>query len=212
MDKLFLVAILSVGIISGVIVSPEIWAIVEPHITINMESGQTTKPFTINDVNGDAVFQVNTDSSLSTSAFEEINFASSLVSTVVGETQNSPKLLWHIDIQENGNESDEWEAQIEYAIVNAQVIRDSGTGICRLSILESRDDTATWTTQLQTGANDGIKKQLFSTITDQTIQDDVTDIALALYNTDGSTTCTFHDISTSYKFYKIPIFDYTRVI
>lgn len=39
-----LFTILSVGIISGVILSPKIWAIVESHITITMDPGQTTKP------------------------------------------------------------------------------------------------------------------------------------------------------------------------
>lgn len=65
--KLFLFTILSVGIISGVILSPEIWAIVEPHITITMEPGQTTKPFVINDDSGTEVFSVDVDGTITPS-------------------------------------------------------------------------------------------------------------------------------------------------
>ena len=61
MKKLFLIAILSVGIISGVVLSPEIWAMIEPHITITMDPGQTTKPFQILDNLGDEVFSVDVD-------------------------------------------------------------------------------------------------------------------------------------------------------
>ncbi len=62
--KLFLFTILSIGIISGVILSPEIWAIVEPHITITMEPGQTTKPLQIKDSSGTEVFSVDTDGTI----------------------------------------------------------------------------------------------------------------------------------------------------
>ena len=62
--KLFLFTILSIGIISGVVLSPEIWAIVEPHITITMDPGQTTKPFVINDDSGSEVFSVDVDGTI----------------------------------------------------------------------------------------------------------------------------------------------------
>ena len=48
--KLLIFGILAAGIISLVASSPTIYAIVEPHITINMEPAQTTKPFEIKDV------------------------------------------------------------------------------------------------------------------------------------------------------------------
>ena len=59
--KLLMFGILTVGIIGLVASSPTIYAIVEPHITINMDPGQTTKPFQINDDLGSEVFSVNPD-------------------------------------------------------------------------------------------------------------------------------------------------------
>ena len=53
--------ILIVGFIGLVAASPTIYAIVEPHITINMDPGQTTKPFVINDDTGTEVFSVDVD-------------------------------------------------------------------------------------------------------------------------------------------------------
>ena len=53
--------ILVAGFIGLVAFSPTIYAIVEPHITITMDPGQTTKPFVINDNVGSEVFSVDVD-------------------------------------------------------------------------------------------------------------------------------------------------------
>jgi len=59
--------ILIVGFIGLVAASPTIYAIVEPHITINMDPGQTTKPLVINDNTGTEVFSVDVDGTISPS-------------------------------------------------------------------------------------------------------------------------------------------------
>ena len=59
--KFLFFGILVVGFIGLVAASPAIYAIVEPHITITMDPGQTTKPFQIKDDLGTEVFSVNPD-------------------------------------------------------------------------------------------------------------------------------------------------------
>lgn len=64
MRRLFLFAILSVGIVGGLVSGPSIWAAVEPPITITMDPGQTTKPIQIKDNLGNEVFSVDTDGTI----------------------------------------------------------------------------------------------------------------------------------------------------
>ena len=59
--------ILIVGFIGLVAASPTIYAIVEPHITIDMDPGQTTKPFVINDDTGSEVFSIDVDGTITPS-------------------------------------------------------------------------------------------------------------------------------------------------
>jgi len=51
-------------VIGLVAFSPAIYALVEPHIIINMDPGQTTKPFQIKDNLGTVVFSVDTDGTI----------------------------------------------------------------------------------------------------------------------------------------------------
>ena len=62
--QLLFFGILVVGFIGIGAASPTIYAIVEPHITINMDPGQTTKPFQINDNLGTEIFSVDTDGTI----------------------------------------------------------------------------------------------------------------------------------------------------
>jgi len=55
--NLNLVLILAIAIVVSV---PIVYALVEPSIIINMDAGQTTKPFLINNENGTEVFSVDT--------------------------------------------------------------------------------------------------------------------------------------------------------
>ena len=67
-SKQFLIFGLLACVILGVLVSsPTIYAIVEPHITITMDPGQTTKPLVINDDTGTEVFSVDVDGTISPS-------------------------------------------------------------------------------------------------------------------------------------------------
>jgi len=56
--------IFTVIVVASIIASPFVYAAVEPHITINMELGQTTKPFVINDDTGTEVFSVDVDGTI----------------------------------------------------------------------------------------------------------------------------------------------------
>lgn len=63
--KKLLIFSLIVGISIGLFAFGEqVMAIVEPHITINMDLGQTTKPFVINDNTGMEIFSVDTDGTI----------------------------------------------------------------------------------------------------------------------------------------------------
>ena len=62
--KLLFFGLLAGGIIGLVASSPTIYAIVEPHITINMDPGQTTKPFVINDDTATEVFSIDVDGTI----------------------------------------------------------------------------------------------------------------------------------------------------
>jgi len=64
-SKKFLVfGLLAASVLGMLSFSEEVRAIVEPHITINMEPSQTTKPFVINDDTGTEVFSVDVDGTI----------------------------------------------------------------------------------------------------------------------------------------------------
>jgi len=63
--KLLIFGVLAGTVIALFAFTPTIYALVEPHITINMDPGQTTKPFVINDDLGTEVFSIDVDGVIS---------------------------------------------------------------------------------------------------------------------------------------------------
>jgi len=97
--KLLFFGLLAGGIIGLVASSPTIYAIVEPHITINMEPAQTTKPFVINDDVSSEVFSINPDGSLSSGNFVMLHFEQKGTITIPKEASfNDPEILaeWRV--------------------------------------------------------------------------------------------------------------------
>ena len=62
--KLLIFGVLAGTAITLFAFTPTIYAIVEPHITINMDPGQTTKPLQIKNSGGTEVFSVDVDGTL----------------------------------------------------------------------------------------------------------------------------------------------------
>ena len=125
--KLLIFGILAAGIISLVASSPTIYALVEPHITINMEPAQTTKPFEIKDDLGSEVFSINPDGSLSSGNFVMLHFEQKGTITIPQEASfNDPEILAEWRVVKDPGVSDGF-IFISTGSILGQVKRVSGT-------------------------------------------------------------------------------------
>ncbi len=108
--QLLTFGILAAGIIGLVAATPTIYAIVEPHITINMDPGQTTKPFEIKDDLGTEVFSVNPDATISSANYADLVFKQESAVNVdgpAGDTVSNPVFLakWQLTKQAGTTDS-----------------------------------------------------------------------------------------------------------
>jgi len=118
--------ILIVGFI-GLVSSPTIYAIVEPHITINMEPGQTTNPFQINDDQGTEIFSINPDSTFSTANYVDLVFKQeSEVNVSAGQNITNPVILatWKLTKQPGITDS---VKTFSFASLTGTGLKSSGT-------------------------------------------------------------------------------------
>jgi len=91
--KFLIFGLLAGTTIALIAFSPTIYAIVEPHITITMDPGQTTKPFAINDDQSTEVFSINPDGSFSAGNIVVLHFEQKGIITIPQETLSDDPLL-----------------------------------------------------------------------------------------------------------------------
>ena len=140
-QKFLIFGLLVGGIFGLVAFSPTIYAIVEPHITINMDPGQTTKPFVINDTaTGTEVFSINPDGSFSAGNIVVLHFEQKGITSVpqgFSRLGNLKELaVWQV-IREPGV-SDNFIIEFEES-VTGQVKRTQGTGSTVFGFYTSAD-------------------------------------------------------------------------
>ena len=196
----FLIFGLVAGIAIGFFAFGPIYAIVEPHITITMDPGQTTKPFVINDDTGSEVFSVNPDGSFFAANVAQLHFGqNSEVSVAAGDVLATPKILarWNI-IHPAGEEA---AKRVTWgSVLTAVGIRDSGSNTIRLVMLTSVDNGSTWSTSDHSvfgfgssfsASQDTQEVAIFS------FPNDLTDLAFAAISGDGATTGRWKEIESS---------------
>jgi len=130
--------ILIVGFIGLVAASPTIYAIVEPHITINMEPGQTTKPFVINDDQGTEVFSINPDGSFSAGNVVVLHFEQKGVITIqqgLSQTNLGELAVWQV-VKDPGVADFRIIADL---YISGQIRNTQGTGSADFGIFTSVD-------------------------------------------------------------------------
>lgn len=135
--------VLIVGFIGLVAASPTIYAIVEPHITITMDPGQTTKPFVINDDAGTEVFSVDVDGTISPSkSFVYQQDAGNVITVPAINDFNNQLIIAQWGVDRVGNYDLDIPSDGEY--VAGEIRRVSGTGILHVEFCNSADGGATW--------------------------------------------------------------------
>ena len=152
--QLLIFGILAGGILGLIASSPTIYAIVEPHITINMDPGQTTKPFQINDDLGSEVFSVDADGVLSSSGLKVLSFEQGPVieTTNVGIDNAVELAKWRIDFASPPTQGDKPPLRIVDAYVSGQIKTTNTASFAIFGYAISTDDT-TWTPKCTIGTN-----------------------------------------------------------
>jgi len=144
--KLLFFGLLAGGIIGLVASSPTIYAIVEPHITITMDPGQTTKPFVINDDTSTEVFSINPDGSFSASNVVMLHFEEKgVINVPSGTLKSSPQLLavWQL-VKEPGISDN--KVFFSKSILSGQLRSVNGLGSAQFANYISTDGI-NWTTE-----------------------------------------------------------------
>jgi len=119
--------ILIVGFIGLVAASPTIYAVVEPHITINMEPSQTTKPFEIKDDLGSEVFSVNPDATISSANYVDLVFKQeSGVNVSAGQNITNPIILAEWELTKQSGITNSFKT-FSFTSLTATGLKSSGT-------------------------------------------------------------------------------------
>jgi len=210
MKKLLLFTILSVGIISAVAFSPSIWAIIEPHITITMDPGQTTKPFTIIDDSSTDVFSIGTDGSVNDLQIMTFSSDSTPIIISTSNTINNPVILaeWHID---RGIVTEPLLLISNDPVAVGLGKRDSGTGSIAVGWYSSSDGV-TWSSRASTGFTFSTFRDWNTNTGEGFVQDNANYIALIAYNSDGNTSGQITDVSSFHGMVIPKSFSLTRLI
>lgn len=184
--KLFIFSILTISIIGTFLIfSSEVMALVEPHITITMEPGQTTKPFQIKDDQGTDVFAVDVDGTITGSTSEMLVSSDTITTVSANKTQTNPLVLskWQITKSRGIDLS---PRLIEAALIGSGRVT-SGTGFILLEFQRSTDDI-TYATSFSLSTNDSVFTQKLANANPFNLQNNVRFYRVVMYNTDGATT------------------------
>lgn len=204
-----------------VITIPYAYSAVEPSIIINMESGQTTKPFQIKDNLGADVFTIDVDGTIFpapvsasavplTFSFQSDNAVAVIMNS--GETELNPQLLLQVDTT-NPDLSAVNFIRAGHTIIINEGKRDSGSGNCQIGWVRSTNGGTTYT---DIGSEQSTSSASFTSMTDTStfliLEDNTTNFGLGIYSSDGSTTCTFQNIVAFTEFYFVEGWTINQVI
>jgi len=175
--KLLIFGILAGGIIGLVAFSPTIYALVEPHITINMEPAQTTKPFVINDDTSTEVFSVDADGVLSSQGLKVLSFEQGPVieTSNVGINNAVELAKWRIDFASPPATGDKPPLRVVDAYVSGQIKTTNSASFAFFGFAISTDD-ATWSLKCNIGTSQLVFQGDFCVQDQDTIFDDLTSV------------------------------------
>lgn len=199
--QLLIFGIFAAGITGLIASSPTIYAIVEPHITITMDPGQTTKPLQINDDLGSEVFSVDVDGTISPNPSNEFSYVQTPPNTFItigtANVQNNPVLIahWGVDTVPAG--------RLHFTTHASQVISGehqklSGAGSIFVAWCISDDGGLTWDFDATSiGGNQIVVTLDFSTNAGVSVLggSDTDEVAICGWNTDGSTSGQVRNLS-----------------
>lgn len=102
--------VFAISVVGTIGFGPQVMALVEPHITINMDPAQTTEPFQIKDDLGSEVFSINSDATISSANYADLVFKQESVVNVdgpAGDTVSNPLFLakWQLTKQAGTTDS-----------------------------------------------------------------------------------------------------------
>jgi len=197
-NKLLMFSLLAGTAIGLIAFSPTIYAIVEPHITINMDPGQTTKPFVINDTaTNTEVFSVDVDGSIKSANVVILHFEQTGV-IPIPQNQSLTNLkelaVWQV-VKEPGV-SDNFIILFEESLTgNFRTV--NGTGTAFLGFFSS-NDRINWGLEEVAGASGTTFVVNFAGLTNDVSPLNTQFLAFGLYTTNASTNGEARDISGTY--------------
>jgi len=168
------------GLLAGVAItslafSEEVMAIVEPHITINMDPGQTTKPFVINDDTSSEVFSVDPEGTISSQGLRVLSFEQGPVieTTNVGIDNAVELAKWRIDFASPPTQGDKPPIRVVDAYVSGQIKTTNVASFAFFGYAISTDDT-TWSLKCSIGTSQLVLRGDFCIQDQDTIFDETT--------------------------------------
>jgi hypothetical protein len=164
--------------------SSEVMAVVEPHITITMDLGQTTKPFQIKNEQGSGVFTINPDGTVTSSTSEILVSKNTLTIISVNDTQSDPVIFGKWEITKLGG-IDISPRLIEAALMSSGKIT-SGTGRINVEIQRSTNDIS-YTGLMSVQVSDPFFSFATQGFNPFNLSGDTRFYRVVAYNTDGAT-------------------------
>lgn len=191
-SKLTLVGL---AIIASVIASPFVYAAVEPHIILTMDSAQTTSPFLIQNNTSYPIFEIEPDGRQSGWVNTAVSTDVSEISVTAANDITDPVIIasWVFDRTLTDVE-DGTNIPLNALYHSVHVKRDTGSGTCKAGWIYL--DSGVWAEITTSSGTSGSWTNRQGS-TGETWMPDTTEIwAYALYNSDSATTCTFKNIAS----------------
>ncbi len=224
-NKLLIFGFIGLATVSLIAFSPAIYAAIEPHITITMDSGQTTNPFVIKDDSNDDVFTIDTEGHISPEhEWRELKYTansqfswtnSSIFDTLPTDlTLNSQVLaLWTIDVDNQDVDSDGvkdyWLAN-GFSFITGQMRSDHPTQDCVI-FFEYYNSVRGWSglRGIQSGT-----QNVWTAAFDEYFPDSIEDIEavrLMYYADDFAENCDARNVDMVFQYYISDDWTLTRV-
>lgn len=196
-NKLLIFGLLATAVIGIIALSPSIYAIVEPHITINMDPGQTTKPFIINDTaTNTEIFSVDADGSTKLGNIVNLNFGQQGVIQVPSTASGSnPDTLAVWQIVKDPSVSDNYIVFVESTVIG-NIRQVSGGGETAFGLFRSTDGITWQSVQVAPGSA-GTFQAEFGNLTFHEPVLGAQFIAVGVYTTSSSGVGEVKDISVT---------------
>jgi hypothetical protein len=185
------ISLVGLAIIASVIVSPFVYAAVEPHIILVMDSAQTTSPFTIQNNTGADIFEIDTQGAINgVHHFTIVTGESNVYTVTASDDFNDPVIVqeW-VFVGKGVYPSSEYYIISLDPVVSVIGQRDSGVGNCHFGWYS--DVAGTWDSRTTNSLSFASYDHATTSTGEGWLNQDSDSIAFILFNSDGATTCSF---------------------